>query len=247
MEKGFERKQVNFFGHPTIAHWLGDDPQPSIEKWHWKIYTQDLHTRKNFKIKILWLFWFRTPPAPCHKIRCKRKNGFYIRGFCPVLSFLSVDKCVVVLSSPHTPHPICLEFWFCTPPLLIVMSSQISCCCCPHQRHDTTFNGWRGSSNTLRLPLPQMWLCCSSSNTTTTPACRCHRVQLVRGLLLEPLVRGSNPQVLECSSMVGGWDPTCPIRVHLGVDTGSHTKNQPTLMGQDTRNWVSLPQLVSHE
>ncbi len=26
------------------------------------------------------------------------------------------------------------------------------------------------------------------------------------------------PQVPECSSVVGGWGPTCPIRVHLGVD-----------------------------
>jgi hypothetical protein len=74
-----------------------------------------------------------------------------------------------------------------------------------------------------------------------------HRVQLVGGLLLEPLVRGSNPQVLECSSVVGGWDPTCPIRVHLGIDTRNHTKNSPILMGQGIQNWISLLQLFSQE
>ncbi len=52
-----------------------------------------------------------------------------------------------------------------------------------------------------------------------------HRVQLVGELLLELLVRGSNPSGvgLLLESAVRGWNPTCPIRVHLSVATGNHT------------------------
>ncbi len=66
-------------------------------------------------------------------------------------------------------------------------------------------------------------------------------------LLLELLSRGSNPSSgVEVSHVqsrytVGGWGPTCPIRVYLGVDTGNNTatrsapscqsKNHPTLTG----------------
>ncbi len=56
----------------------------------------------------------------------------------------------------------------------------------------------------------------------------CHRVQLVGELLLELLVRGSNPSGvgLLLESAVRGWDRTCPIRVHLRVDPGNHTANK---------------------
>jgi hypothetical protein len=54
---------------------------------------------------------------------------------------------------------------------------------------------------------------------------RRHRVQLVGELLLELLVRGSNPSgvglILE--SVVRGWNPTCPIMVHSSVDIGKYT------------------------
>jgi hypothetical protein len=41
---------------------------------------------------------------------------------------------------------------------------------------------------------------------------------------LNPWSEVQNPQVPECSSMAGGWVPTCPIRVHLGIDVlGRHT------------------------
>jgi hypothetical protein len=55
-----------------------------------------------------------------------------------------------------------------------------------------------------------------------------HRVQLVGELLLELLVRGSNPSGvgLLLESAVRGWDPTCPIKVHLSVDTGNHTADK---------------------
>ncbi len=51
------------------------------------------------------------------------------------------------------------------------------------------------------------------------------RVQLVGELLLELLVRGSNPSGvgLLLESVVRGWDPTCLIRVHSSVDTGKYT------------------------
>jgi hypothetical protein len=50
-----------------------------------------------------------------------------------------------------------------------------------------------------------------------------NRVQLVGELLLELLVRGSNPSGvgLLLESVVRGWNPTCPIRVHLSVVTGN--------------------------
>ena len=56
----------------------------------------------------------------------------------------------------------------------------------------------------------------------------CHRVQLVGELLLELLVRGSNPLGvgLLLESVVRGWNPTCPIRVHLSIDTGTHTAKE---------------------
>ncbi len=52
-----------------------------------------------------------------------------------------------------------------------------------------------------------------------------HRVELVGELLLELLVRGSNPSGvgLLLESVVRGWNPTCPIRVHSSVDTGKNT------------------------
>jgi hypothetical protein len=52
---------------------------------------------------------------------------------------------------------------------------------------------------------------------------------LVGELLLELLARGSNPSSgagvphVQSGNTVGGWGPTCPIRVYLGVDTGKHT------------------------
>jgi hypothetical protein len=85
-----------------------------------------------------------------------------------------------------------------------------------------------------------------------------HRVQLVGGLLIEPLVRGSNPSgarvqwIGSCWTLGqqfkpshagvflrgGGWGPTCPNRVHLGIDSpGMASKNHRTLTGQDTRDW----------
>jgi hypothetical protein len=52
-----------------------------------------------------------------------------------------------------------------------------------------------------------------------------HRVQLVGELLLELLVRGSNPSGvgLLLESLVRGWNPTCPIRVHSSIDTRKNT------------------------
>jgi hypothetical protein len=51
---------------------------------------------------------------------------------------------------------------------------------------------------------------------------------LVGELLLELLVRGSNPSGVELllESVVRGWSPTCPIRVHLRVDAGKHTASK---------------------
>ncbi len=59
-------------------------------------------------------------------------------------------------------------------------------------------------------------------------------------------------------SAVGGWGPTCPIRIHLRVEipgstqqkrsaSQSYRKNHPTLTGQDTRDCASLAQSVSHQ
>ena len=47
-------------------------------------------------------------------------------------------------------------------------------------------------------------------------------------MLLELLVRGSNPSGvgLLLESIVRGWNPTCPIRVHLSVDTRRDTANE---------------------
>ncbi len=49
-------------------------------------------------------------------------------------------------------------------------------------------------------------------------------VQLVRGLLLESLVRGSVPQGvgLLLESLVGGLNPTCLIIDPLGLHSGKH-------------------------
>ncbi len=54
------------------------------------------------------------------------------------------------------------------------------------------------------------------------------RVQMVGELLLELLVRGSNPSGvgLLLESVVRGWNLTCPIRVHLSIDTGIHTAKE---------------------
>jgi hypothetical protein len=56
----------------------------------------------------------------------------------------------------------------------------------------------------------------------------CHRVQLVGELLLELLVRGSNSAGvgLLLESVVRGWNPICPTRVHSSVDTGNHTARE---------------------
>ena len=74
-------------------------------------------------------------------------------------------------------------------------------------------------------------------------------VQLVRGLLLQSMVRGSKPSGvgLLLKSVAGGWYPTCPTIDHLGVDTKNATINHLTLTGEDTWDWASLPQLVSHQ
>ena len=58
------------------------------------------------------------------------------------------------------------------------------------------------------------------------------RVQLVGELLLELLVRGSNPLGvgLLLESVVRGWNLTCPIRVHLSVDTGTHTAKEVCIL-----------------
>jgi hypothetical protein len=55
-----------------------------------------------------------------------------------------------------------------------------------------------------------------------------HRVQLVGELLLELFVRGSNPSGvgLLLESVVRGWNPTCPIRVHSSIDTGNLTAKE---------------------
>jgi hypothetical protein len=46
----------------------------------------------------------------------------------------------------------------------------------------------------------------------------------LEGCTLNPRSGVQTPEVPECSSVVGGWGPTCPIRVHLGVDNpGSGT------------------------
>ncbi len=42
----------------------------------------------------------------------------------------------------------------------------------------------------------------------------------------EPLVRDSNPYGAGVSLCSRGWGPTCPIRVHLAVDTGKHTAKE---------------------
>jgi hypothetical protein len=74
-------------------------------------------------------------------------------------------------------------------------------------------------------------------------------VQLVGGLLLEPLARGSKASGigLLLESMVGGWDPTCPIRVHFGVDTRKGMKNLLALLGQGTQSRASSPRLIRHQ
>jgi hypothetical protein len=55
------------------------------------------------------------------------------------------------------------------------------------------------------------------------------------GLLLESVVRGWSPIGWTVASrtlgqgfkpLIGGWGPTCPIRVHLGVVTGKHTAKE---------------------
>ena len=63
-------------------------------------------------------------------------------------------------------------------------------------------------------------------------------VQLVRGLLLESLVRGSHPLAgrLLLESLVRGWCPTCLAMAHSGLEIREYrAKNHPTLTGQDTR------------
>ncbi len=51
---------------------------------------------------------------------------------------------------------------------------------------------------------------------------------MVGELLLELLVRGLNPSGVRLllESAVRGGDPTCPIRVHLSVDTWYHTATE---------------------
>ncbi len=59
-----------------------------------------------------------------------------------------------------------------------------------------------------------------------------HRVQLVGELLLELLVRGSNPSGVRLllESVVRVWNPTCPIRVHLSINTGNHTAKEVCIL-----------------
>ncbi len=51
-------------------------------------------------------------------------------------------------------------------------------------------------------------------------------------MLLELLIRGSNPLGvgLLLESEVRGWSPTCPIRVHLSIDTGKHTASKVCIL-----------------
>jgi hypothetical protein len=53
----------------------------------------------------------------------------------------------------------------------------------------------------------------------------------------------------------GGWDPTGLLTGHLGlvsekthcIHDGCKPENHPTLTAQDTHNWASLAQVVSHK
>ena len=69
-------------------------------------------------------------------------------------------------------------------------------------------------------------------------------VQLVRGLLLESLVRGSNPLLgrLLLESLVGGCCPTCLAMVHSGLEHREEiSENHPTGKRQDTRDQTQKP------
>jgi hypothetical protein len=72
----------------------------------------------------------------------------------------------------------------------------------------------QGQSN---MPFFMVILVALSIIFTYTCSAGVHMIQLVGGLHLEPLVRGSKPSGvgLLLESMVGGWDPIFPIRDHL--------------------------------
>ncbi len=57
---------------------------------------------------------------------------------------------------------------------------------------------------------------------------------MVGELLLDLLVRGSNPSGvgLLLGFVVRSWNPTCPIRVHLSVDTGKDTCDEGNNFGK---------------
>ncbi len=102
-------------------------------------------------------------------------------------------------------------------------------------------------------------------NSLYFPPPRCHRVQLVGGLLVEPLVRGSNlsgarvqciegtvdrellnpwsgdqtPSCPECSSAVGFGPHMSKQGTPWHRFSGNEFKNHPTLTGQDTRDWAT--------
>ncbi len=92
-----------------------------IERFTHRIYTQG----KILKLKLFGSFDFTHPQhlaslavnmLSSKENSRKRKNDLDKIGLRPVSSFLSVVKCVVMSSSPHTPHPICLNFDFSHPP-----------------------------------------------------------------------------------------------------------------------------------
>jgi hypothetical protein len=55
---------------------------------------------------------------------------------------------------------------------------------------------------------------------------------LVGELLLKLLVRGSNPSGVRLllESVVRGSNPTCPIRVHLSVDTSKYAAKEVCIL-----------------
>jgi hypothetical protein len=69
-------------------------------------------------------------------------------------------------------------------------------------------------------------------------------VQLVRGLLLESLVRGSNPLLdrLLLELLVRGWCPTCLAMVHMGLEHREEiSENHPACKRQDTWDQTQKP------
>ncbi len=95
------------------------------------------------------------------------------------------------------------------------------------------------ANNLLIAKFPQ-----PSSHTSNSGR---HRVQLVGGLLLEPLIRGSKPSGVRMFLRGWGLGPHMSNQGTLVRRCQKSLKNHPTLTRQNTRNWVSLSQLVSHE